>query len=85
MTVFDEDFTDEDMAAALDWQAEKANTCACGQPIDESTAYGADDNYQAELLVCHACAAMERTERAFRAQDNAVTDGLKRRVWSESD
>lgn len=80
MTVFDEDFTDDDMAAALEHQAEKRNTCSCGQPLDESTAVGADDDYEAELLTCHACAAMDRKERTFREQDNAVTDGLKRRV-----
>lgn len=80
VTVFDEDFTDDDMAAALDWQNEKRNICSCGEPFDESTALGADENYVGELVVCHACAAMDVTEREFRGRPHPVTDGLKRRV-----
>ncbi len=85
VTTFDEDFTEEDMQSALEWQAEDRNTCSCGQPIDESTAVGADDNYEAELVVCHGCAAMDRKERAFRESQSPVTDGLKRRVFPVED
>lgn len=85
MTVFDEDYTDDDMAAHLEWQREDRNTCACGQPMDESTAVGADDHYEAELVTCHACAAMDRQEAGFRDSQNAVTHGLKRRVWRSED
>lgn len=85
VTTFDEDFTEDDMQAALEWQVEDALTCSCGQPIDESTAVGADDDYEAELLVCHACAAMDRKERIFRESQSPVTDGLKRRAHRVED
>lgn len=82
VTVFDEDFTEDDMASALDWQREDAMKCrGCGNPTDESMAVGRDDSYDAELLVCHACAAGDRAERMFRAERNARTDGLKRRIF----
>lgn len=80
VTTFDEDFTEDDMDAALEWQMEDRLTCSCGQPIYESTAVGADDDYEAELLVCHACAEMDRRKRAFLGERNPVTDGLKTRV-----
>lgn len=85
VTTFDEAFTEEDMVGALEWQTEDRNTCSCGQPLDESTALGADDNYDAELITCHACAAMDRKERAFRESQSPVMDGLKRRVWLAED
>jgi ribosome-binding protein aMBF1 (putative translation factor) len=79
VTVFDEDFTEDDMRDALEWQTQDAMKCGgCGGFIDETMAVGADDNYEAELLVCHKCATGERAERHFRADPNAVTDGLKR-------
>lgn len=82
VTVFDEDFTDEDMAAALEWQTEQALKCSgCGRPTDETMSPERAEAYSAEVLVCHACAAGDKAEKAFRSQDNADVAGLKRRVW----
>lgn len=43
-------------------QAEEAGLCpgGCGQPLEESTAVGADENYRARILACHACTTRER-------------------------
>lgn len=85
MTLFDEDFTEEDMAAALEWQSEQANRCSgCGFPFDETTAVGRDEAYDAELVTCHACAAGDRAERAHR-QDQGDMAGVRRRVWEADD
>lgn len=85
VTVFDEDFTDDDMAAALEWQTEQALKCSgCGGPTDETMAVGADDNYEAELLVCHKCAAGDRAERAYR-DDKGDMAGIKRIVREVTD
>lgn len=83
MTVFDEDFTEDDMRAALEWQEEQALLCSgCGRPTDETMAVGRDDDYNAEILVCHACAAGDRAERIYRTADGDVA-GIKRRIWEE--
>lgn len=84
MTTFDEDFTDEDMDAALEWQAEQALKCAgCGGFTDETTAVGRDDDFDADVFVCHRCAAGDRAQRAYQ-NDGGDMAGIKRRVW-ESD
>lgn len=80
VTTFDEDFTEDDMAAALEWQTEQALKCSgCGRPTDETMAKGADDNYDAELLVCHACAAGDRALRTYE-NDKGDMAGIKRIV-----
>jgi hypothetical protein len=86
VTVFDEEFTEDDMRVALEWKAEDDATCSgCGFPLAESTAVGRDDAYEAELIVCHGCAAGDRVEKAFKEQDNPDTAGLRRRVWETDD
>jgi hypothetical protein len=44
----------------------EADLCpgGCGQPLVESTAVGADDDYDVRFIQCHACAA-----RARRTED----------------
>lgn len=85
VTVFDEDFTEEDMAAALEWQTEQANKCSgCGFSFDETTALGRDESFVAELVVCHACASADRAERAFR-QDDGDMAGVRRRIREVED
>lgn len=82
VTVFDEDFTEADMVDALEWQTEDDMKCGgCGRPTDESMAPGRDDAYDAEILVCHACAAADRAEQAFRQQDHPDLAGVKRRIY----
>lgn len=86
VTVFDEDFTEDDMRAALEWQAEQAMMCGgCGRPTDETMDPERADAYDARVVVCHACAAADRAEKAFRSQDNPDLAGLKRQVWESSD
>lgn len=78
VTIFDEDFTEDDMHGALEWQSEDALKCSgCGGPTDETMAPGRDDDYDAELKVCHRCAAGERTKRSHLQQPNPETAGLK--------
>lgn len=82
VTTFDEDVTEEDAAAWLEWQTEQALICkGCSRPTDETMAPGRDEAYDAEVLVCHACAAGDRAERAFMSQDSPDTAGLKRRIY----
>ena len=67
VTVFDEDFTEEDMAAALDWQTQERLTCSgCGFPLDETTDPRNDGRYDAEAIQCHGCAVRDRKERGYR-------------------
>lgn len=82
MTTFDEDFTDEDFDAALNWQAEQAAKCSgCGLPADETMDPANADAYDARLVACHACAARERAERAFLQEHNPDTTGLKSQLF----
>ena len=80
VTVFDEDFTEDDMAAALGWQIADKLTCSCGFPVDETTAIGRDGNYDAELIQCHACAVGERKVRGYQ-KDGGDMAGIRTRIW----
>lgn len=83
-TVFDEDWSEEDMRAALDWQGEQALICrGCGGFVDETMQVGADDDYDAEIVVCHRCAPMDRAEKEYR-DAGGDTAGMKRRSWEAS-
>ncbi len=84
VTVFDPDYTEDDMAAALDWLGEKANECpGCHLPLDETTAADREDVYHTDLVRCHSCASRES---AFRAHGEAGGDtaGLLGRIWEGS-
>lgn len=80
VTVFDEDFTEDDMDAALDWQTQDGLKCSCGGFVDETMAPGRDDDFDAEVVTCHRCAARDRMQRAW-AQDNGETAGARIRTW----
>lgn len=80
--MWDEDFTDDDMEAALEWQAEQAVKCGgCGRPTDETTDPANQDAYDARIVACHACAARDRTQRAFLQQDDVDVAGLKAQIF----
>lgn len=80
VTVFDEDFTAEDMAAALDWKHQDALLCnGCGHPLDETMDPARE--YDAEVVVCRGCAQGEQKMKAFRSSQNADTAGTRTRVW----
>lgn len=42
---------------------------------------GADQDYDAEPVVCHACAARDRASTAWLKQDGAETAGLMWRTY----
>lgn len=68
------------MADALLWQQEDAMRCSCGFPVDETTLPGRDNHYDAEPIVCHACATRDRAQRAWSEQ-KGDTAGLRWRVF----
>lgn len=64
-----------DRAAALAWQAEQKATCGgCGRLWEETTDFEADEDYEARVVTCHACAEKAR-KRAELARDKVNTDG----------
>lgn len=80
MTTFDPDFTEADIEAALAWEDDKAAKCGgCGHYVDESMEPGADREYEAEPLVCHACAERDRAQEVWR-KENGEQAGLKWRI-----
>ena len=53
---------DEDQEAALEWQTYQNQLCTgCGRERSESFDPEMDDRYDVEVVVCHSCAARERT------------------------
>lgn len=85
VTVFDEDFTEDDLASALDWQAGQANICnGCGGWLDETTHPDNDGKYDGQLIACHKCAVGDRVERAYRDKGGEMA-GIRRSVWEIDD
>jgi hypothetical protein len=85
VTTYDEDWTEDDMQAALNWRHERSLICSgCGFPLEETTAVGREDAYEAEMIACHACAAAERAERVYR-EGNGDMAGIRRRVYEAED
>lgn len=79
VTVFDEDWTEEDMAAALEQAHEERVTCrGCGLPLDETMDPARE--YDVELLACRACAVGDQIERRWR-EAKSNTDGLRKRIF----
>ena len=72
------------MQDALVWQSEDALKCACGGFVDETMAPGRDDDFDAEVVVCHRCAARDRKQRQWTA-DNGETAGARIRTWESDD
>ena len=71
-------WSQDDVALALAWQAERNNECGgCGHPRDES--FDPNVRWDAEPLVCHACAAKVKAEKPIRDDNNA--DGLYSRAF----
>jgi hypothetical protein len=53
----------EDVTAALEWQAYQRMLCSgCSLPRSETFDIAMDDGYDADVWVCHACAARERKQ-----------------------
>ncbi len=70
---------DEDRDEAVALLAEEAATCECGEPREQSMAPESDGAYAAEVLICHACAALSRVARKF-SEDNPKQGGVMARI-----
>lgn len=81
VTTFDPDWSDDDLEAALAFVDDEADRCpGCGHHRDESMAHGMDQAYDAEPIVCHACAVTERAQAAA-ANENRERFGVFWRTW----
>ena len=80
VTTFDADWTEADIEAALAYQDDLGAKCSgCGHYVDESMADGADRDYEAEPLACHACAERDRAQERYR-KDNGDQAGVRWRI-----
>lgn len=69
-------WTEEDRAWALALAEVEADTCPdCGQPWSEATAPENEFEYEADLILCHSCAASAKAVRAHQ-DGKGTTDGL---------
>jgi predicted metal-binding protein len=60
----------------LAWQAERAEQCAgCGRQWSETTGEDTDEDYDAHLVVCNACAERSRKRREL-AEHGGQVDGV---------
>lgn len=61
---------------AVEWQRLHNEVCGgCGQPLIEALDEASD--YEAHVIVCHACLVKEQKERADAQADNVDTAGRK--------
>lgn len=66
VTTFDPDWSDEDVQAALAWQADEESRCpGCGLPRDETFDIERANAWDAEPMACNACLARDRAARAY--------------------
>lgn len=77
VTVTEPEWDDEERAWAYALTDVEAEMCpgGCGQPLAESTAVGADEDYDVLFVQCHACAT-----RARRQEDRSNPGELLRVV-----
>ena len=67
---------DSDREEALALLALEASECpGCGEPREVSMALESDGAYAAEVVKCHACAAMAQESRAY-VRDNEHAAGV---------
>ncbi|MEQ1787330.1 MAG: hypothetical protein ABL966_09775 [Acidimicrobiales bacterium] len=80
VTTHDPDIDDDDRASALEWQHEDGLKCdRCGLPSDETTAADAEDLFDAELWICHACAGADRAIDTHRREEGSMA-GVRTRI-----
>ena len=70
---------DDDRDEAVALLTEEAATCQCGEPRETSMAPESDGAYAAEVVICHACAAMSRAANAF-TKDHPQQGGVLTRI-----
>lgn len=67
------EWTEEDTALALGWKQFEASLCGgCGHEKGLAYALGADDDWTAEAVGCHACATRDRAMSKFRESGEAA-------------
>ena len=54
--------------------------CGCGRPAAESMARSSQLAYRAELIRCHARAAMDHASEQYAKQEGADSSGLMTRL-----
>jgi hypothetical protein len=64
ITVTEPEWDDEERGWAYAHADLAAEMCpgGCGHPLSESAAVGADDDYRAKSLQCHACGTVARAQ-----------------------
>lgn len=68
---------DEDREWALAWQDHQRDLCGgCGHSLTVTTAPSSQFGYAGEVVRCHACAAQQRTLRAFTDGDGDTAGAL---------
>jgi hypothetical protein len=74
VTETEPEFDDDDRAWAYALADVEGQMCpgGCGQPLEESTAVGADDDYDVHILQCHACATRSRRLEDRRTSGEVV-------------
>lgn len=66
VTTHDEEWTADDAAAQLEYDAEQRLICRCGHPLDRTTDPALRQGWEAKTITCHACAAEERAREGAR-------------------
>lgn len=69
-------WTDEDRQLVFAWRDEESERHTCGRPAAESFAKDNAWAYRAEVVRCHACAALERAVHDYTKQDGADSAGI---------
>lgn len=83
VTEHDPEWTEEDLAAALDWLRDKRLRCTCGHRKDETMRPERWNDWDADVAVCNACAQADRAMAAAieKSSENKPPPGAKVRTW----
>lgn len=83
VTEHDPEWTEEDLAAALDYLADRSLRCTCGHRKDETMRPERWNAYDADIATCAACAQADRAVEAAKekSSDSALPPGAKVRTW----
>lgn len=79
---------EDDMLAALEWQAEQARLCSgCGHNLDDTMGPANSDKWNAEIAgACDACKAIDRAARiAAGVDDLDANAGVRYRTWRDEE
>lgn len=80
---------EDDMLAALDWQAHQDQTCdGCGQNIDDTFGPAHEEKWNAEMSGhCDSCRALRRAALVAVDSDEQIapTVGARFRMWRDQE